>query len=750
MPSVLIQDQTPRDQYTATNGQTVFNYSFTLFAETDMEVYSRADDDIEPDDYNQQLRLNIDYTVNLINSTITLLTPAGVGQIVTLVRNMPEERLNLYTNGTPITADALNTDQESAVLMAQQNTMYSRVLGVQYNKSAIIDYTNPQGGDTILPVLLPGQTWVKDPTNNFIDAVNIGSGGGGGDVQMLQPGVTGSHKGSVARWNSSGVLTDSVVNIDDNGNLTGAASGKFGNIRIGVTDPNTIDTVATDLNLTAAAGKQTKIGTLGEALTLAGLKWPAADGTGGQVITTDGAGNLTFANSGGGAPFASTKYNLVQFSNTTGGLQDSGLDYQGGTLSGATQIDVGNLRFSGNNIATSNTNGNLFLSPNGTGVVVMEKSAAVLSGGTLGFQNPSNTNIVTFKAGALTQSTDYTLPLVDGANGEVLTTNGAGVLQWTTGGGGGGGGNWVQTATVTAAGSATVDLIGAFSASYTRYMIVARNVTFQTATANFWMRIGTGATPTWKSGAADYSYALDGYTSAAATSVAGSTGAAQILLASSVSASADLPTSFILNIFDPANAAFKTPIIAQVEASSSATTLVEQSISGAYLTAEAVSSIQFLASAGNIVSGVFEVYGFNPAGGGGGGSIAGNVVQTVYTTPFHITVGTIGAYSPLPFSVVITPSSSTSRVKISFGATFSNATSSLILYRNGVAINVGGTYIGAFNTQVAQFTYIDSPATTLPITYQMYTSFGIVDFQVGMPIGSAPALTFTAEEVGPP
>jgi hypothetical protein len=33
----------------------------------------------------------------------------------------------------------------------------------------------------------------------------------------------------------------------------------------------------------------------------AGLKYPTADGTNGQVITTDGAGNLTFSTQSGGA-----------------------------------------------------------------------------------------------------------------------------------------------------------------------------------------------------------------------------------------------------------------------------------------------------------------------------------------------------------------------------------------------------------------------------------------------------------------
>lgn len=70
-------------------------------------------------------------------------------------------------------------------------------------------------------------------------------------------------------------------------------------------------------------------------------------------------------------------------------------------LNSAGVIDkwyVGNLFLNGNSIATTNTNGTLTLSPNGSGLVSI--------------------------AGA------YTLPRVDGTNGYVLTTNGAGAVTW--------------------------------------------------------------------------------------------------------------------------------------------------------------------------------------------------------------------------------------------------------------------------------------------------------------------------------
>ena len=60
---------------------------------------------------------------------------------------------------------------------------------------------------------------------------------------------------------------------------------------------------------------------------------------------------------------------------------------------------VDNLELNGNTLSTTNTNGDLILNPNGTGLVSIANA--------------------------------YTLPRVDGSSGYVLTTNGAGVVSWS-------------------------------------------------------------------------------------------------------------------------------------------------------------------------------------------------------------------------------------------------------------------------------------------------------------------------------
>lgn len=85
------------------------------------------------------------------------------------------------------------------------------------------------------------------------------------------------------------------------------------------------------------------------------------------------------------------------------------LDHTAGTLTANSalvvdgdskidQLNVDNITLNGNTISTTDTNGNLTLSPNGTGLVSI--------------------------AGA------YTLPRIDGSNGYVLTTDGSGTVSW--------------------------------------------------------------------------------------------------------------------------------------------------------------------------------------------------------------------------------------------------------------------------------------------------------------------------------
>lgn len=132
-------------------------------------------------------------------------------------------------------------------------------------------------------------------------------------------------------------------------------------------------------------------------------------------------------------------------------------------------------------------------------------------------------------------------------------------------------------------------------------------------------------------------------------------------------------------------------------------------------------------------------------GGGGGGTIPGNIIQTVYSTSFNIASGTGANF---PFNVIITPSSITSRIRISFNGTMSGNTT-VLLKRNGVTLTDGGAKIGFFVSSQSNLDYIDSPSTTLPITYVFAVNSALGGFAIYSYGTNVPPLVMIAEEVGP-
>ena len=82
------------------------------------------------------------------------------------------------------------------------------------------------------------------------------------------------------------------------------------------------------------------------------------------------------------------------------------------------------------------TNGNIELTPNGTGVVTVSTDLQVNAEGELRLADSDSSHYVGFKSPA-TVSTNkiWTLPSADGSANQVLSTNGSGTLSWATAGG---------------------------------------------------------------------------------------------------------------------------------------------------------------------------------------------------------------------------------------------------------------------------------------------------------------------------
>ena len=118
------------------------------------------------------------------------------------------------------------------------------------------------------------------------------------------------------------------------------------------------------------------------------------------------------------------------------------LDHAQGTLTASSALIAGsdskldnlkvdNIDLNGSAITTTNTNGDLDITPHGTGVVNF-KGDGSSTVGTIKIFSETNAKSVTIKAPANADLTSHTLtlPVNDGDSNNMLITNGSGVMSW--------------------------------------------------------------------------------------------------------------------------------------------------------------------------------------------------------------------------------------------------------------------------------------------------------------------------------
>ena len=200
------------------------------------------------------------------------------------------------------------------------------------------------------------------------------------------------------------------------------------------------------------------------------LTFPNGNGSNGQILTTDGSGNLSFSNpadtdkitegnteaevvdSGsdghfkvttegservrvgpagqigiGGANYGSTGQVLT----STGG--SSAASWSNVEISSDTSPQLGgHLDVNGNDIVTT-SNGDIDLDPNGSGQVVF-KGNATRGSGAVKLNCENNSHGILVKGPPHSAGANYTLTLPNdtGTSGQLLSTNGSGVTSWTT------------------------------------------------------------------------------------------------------------------------------------------------------------------------------------------------------------------------------------------------------------------------------------------------------------------------------
>src|SRR3954471_10146822 len=92
-----------------------------------------------------------------------------------------------------------------------------------------------------------------------------------------------------------------------------------------------------------------------------------------------------------------------------------------------SSLTAGNLELSGNTLSSINTNGNIIISPNGTGVVELNNGTNIVP---LRFYNAAGTHYVSFQSAPVTSNTTWTWPVADSTGTQALVSNGIGTLSW--------------------------------------------------------------------------------------------------------------------------------------------------------------------------------------------------------------------------------------------------------------------------------------------------------------------------------
>ena len=155
-------------QYTATNGQTQFSIPFPFIDNADLSIWQNG----------ILLTITTDYTLSGEQTTsgglLTLNTGASLNDQIVIQDLMVIDRTNIYQPTiSALTGSALNEDFNRDVIMIRDTTTTVNYLMLQYAPYADISQDITDTTDRIIPILGPLQTWQKDPTNSFIQAVAL-------------------------------------------------------------------------------------------------------------------------------------------------------------------------------------------------------------------------------------------------------------------------------------------------------------------------------------------------------------------------------------------------------------------------------------------------------------------------------------------------------------------------------------------------------------------------------------------------
>ena len=342
------------------------------------------------------------------------------------------------------------------------------------------DLTNSSGGAELAVNTFDKRLYTKDSSNNVVEV-----GTNPTELQIDNINVNGN--------------TITSTNTDGNIDLTPNGTGEVNITKVDI-DSGTIDNTTIG-GATPAAGNFTTVNATNVEVT--------------NIKAKDGTAAGSIADATGVVTFAST---VLTTTDINGGSVDA---VTLGTNSPVTEAQIDNVNINVNTISSTDTDGDLVLTPNGAGDLVLDglnwpqadgtlnqalttngsgqlawstvagspggsdtqiqynsggsfagASGLVTDGsnltlnaqGDVRFADSDSSNWVAFQAPAtIASNVTWTLPDADGTDGQVIKTNGTGTLSWITPSAGGGGGGTSVTVTQATATAAQTD----FSVTYT-------------------------------------------------------------------------------------------------------------------------------------------------------------------------------------------------------------------------------------------------------------------------------------------
>lgn len=233
---MTITSNETRNEYTATAGQTVFTYTFKIFASTDINAYvTPAGQDA--DDSTDEVAISLVTGVGDEAGGTVTIPATTAGDKVTLVSDIVEERQTDYQNNGDFRPDTVNEDFDRVVSISKQTSDFAN-RGLTFQKSEqdvsgltlqapqanyLLQWNDTATGTTNYPVTATAET-------NHVSSIaalrliDISGYANGDTIDVLGYYLNGDSGGGRFFWDSTSTETDNNGTIIQ---VTGVATGRF-------------------------------------------------------------------------------------------------------------------------------------------------------------------------------------------------------------------------------------------------------------------------------------------------------------------------------------------------------------------------------------------------------------------------------------------------------------------------------------------------------------------------------------------